>query len=144
MDCSRYQENIRYFLQEYYNLVYNPRKNRTILKFPVHRNLHIEIKDRVYKTGNHPESNAYSFYDTNDDWIFITEDLMELMSRVTLGNGFSDDRQDWMFNVEYNLCAYHELGHLLVGHCQLCDQMRLAAVETEEERSGEYVLFFMF
>lgn len=136
MDNSIYQENIRYFLQEYYSLVYNPRKNRTILRFPAHRDLHIEIKDRVYKTGNRPEINAYSFYDTNDDRIFITDDLMDLMSRVSLRNSFSDDRQDWMFNVEYLLCAFHELGHLLVGHCQLCDQMRLSAVETEDEQSG--------
>lgn len=33
-------------------------------------------------------------------------------------------------------CAYHELGHLLVGHCQLCENMRFAAVDTEEERAG--------
>lgn len=136
MDYSIYQDNINFFLQDYYDLVYNPEKNRTILKFPTRRNLHIEIKDKVYKTGSRPEINAYSIYDISDDRIFITEELMGLMAEVVLRNRFSDDRQDWMFNVEYLMCAYHELGHLLIGHCQLCDQMRLAAIETEEEQSG--------
>lgn len=136
MDYSIYQENINYFLQEYYNSVYNPKKNRTILRFPEHRNLHFEIKGNVYKTGKRPEINAYSFYDKSVDRIFVTEALMNLMSYASQRNDFANDRQDWMFNVEYLLCAYHELGHLLVGHCQLCDHMRLAAVETEVEQSG--------
>lgn len=136
MCYSVYQENLNYFLQEYYVFVYNPKKNRTIKKFPAHRELRFEIKDRVYKSGKQPEINAYSVYDTEYDRIFITEGLVDMMSDATLRSKFNEDRAAWMFNVEMYLCAYHELGHLLVGHCQLCENMRLAAVETEEEKSG--------
>lgn len=136
MCYSVYQENLNYFLQEYYAFVYNPKKNRIIKKFPAHRELRFEIKDRVYKSGKQPEINAYSVYDTEYDRIFITEGLVDMMSDATLRSKFNEDRAAWMFNVEMYLCAYHELGHLLVGHCQLCENMRLAAVETEEEKSG--------
>lgn len=136
MDYSIYQENINFYLQQYYKFTYNAQKNRTILKFPDPRKLLFEIKDKVYKIGKQPEINAYSIYDKDVDRIYITEALMDLMSRTSQNNEFADDRQDWMFNVEYLLCAYHELGHLLVGHCQLCEHMRLAAVETQEEQSG--------
>lgn len=136
LDYSIRQENMNYFLQQYYDFIYNPKNNRTIARFPEHRNLHFEIKGKVYRTGKRPEINAYSIYDKNVDRIFITEALMDLMSCTSHRNDFTNDRQDWMSNVEYLLCAYHELGHLLVGHCQLCDNMRLAAVETEDEQSG--------
>lgn len=136
MDYMCYQDNINFFLQQYYNFVYDPKQNRHIKKFSERRSLRFEIKNRVYKTGNRPEINAYSFYDTKDDRIFLTDKLVELMSSTSQRSNFEEDRQDWMFNVELGLCAYHELGHLLLGHCQLCDNMKLAAIETEEIKTG--------
>lgn len=136
MNYTRYQENINFFLQQYYDFVYDPKQNMHIKKFPARRRLKFEIKDRVCKTGNRPEINAYSFYDREDDRIFITEKLIELMSITSLRSNFDEDRQDWMFNVELYLCAFHELGHLLVGHCQLCENMKLSAIETEEINTG--------
>ena len=106
-------------LYDYYSFVYNPSKNRTIKKHPKNRELTVTIQHHVMNAGRKPEINAYSIYKESEDCILITEDLMNSLENVLANTGFNQNRRDWLFYVECFLCAFHELGHLLLGHCEI-------------------------
>lgn len=123
-------------LYDYYSFVYNPSKNRTIKKHPKNRELTVTIQQHVMNAGRKPEINAYSIYKESEDCILITEDLMNSLENVLANTGFNQNRRDWMFYVEFFLCAFHELGHLLLGHCEISKKMSLSAIEVNLDNLG--------
>lgn len=124
-------QEVKNDLYSYYSFVYNPFLNRTIKKFPNKRELTVEIQRRVMTSGRKPEINAYSIYTETEDRILVTEELVELMAGVLANTKFSRDRQEWMFYVEFFLCTFHELGHLLLGHCEINKKKSLSAREVD-------------
>lgn len=136
MDYHLDQECMNDWLQSYYSFAYKWWKNPTILKFPNKRSLNVLVQRHFFNSNPHiAEINAYSIYEEKEDRIVVTEALLDCMLDVLWNTHFERNRQEWLYDVERFLCCFHELGHLLLGHCQLCKYMNFSAIETSSNRA---------
>lgn len=135
IDAERWEEAIYGRLHDFYSLTYDEERNSIIKNFPLPRELKVEVKDMLDVKGYHV-INAYSIYEPHTDHIVITEKFIDVMSEVLLNGGFEEYRAAWMLYVEIMFCSFHEFGHLLIGHCQLCNNMKMAVVESAKDESG--------
>jgi hypothetical protein len=123
-------------LQNYYEFAYNPSSNPIIKSFLPKRELLFTIEKRSFAKGKHPIINAFSIYKTDKDVIIITEKLAEMIENLILNSESNNDRASCMIDTANLFCAFHELGHLLLGHCQIQKNARLCAIEKSHENTG--------
>lgn len=72
--------------------------------------------------------NAFAVYETNIDHIIISNDLVERIENVTFNIIEDDNKASVVIDTALLFCAFHELGHLLIGHCQLKKSQALNAL----------------
>lgn len=127
------QDIVNLTLQNYYEFANNPSTNPIIKSFLPKRELLFTIEKRSFANGKHPIINAFSIYKTNEDKIIITEKLAEMIENLILNSESDDNRASCMIDTANLFCAFHEMGHLLLGHCQIQKNMKMCAIENSQE-----------
>lgn len=72
--------------------------------------------------------NAFAVYEAHIDHITISNDLVERIENVTFNIIEDDSKATVVIDTALLFCAFHELGHLLIGHCQLIKSQVLNAL----------------
>lgn len=123
------QDIINLTLQNYHEFTYNLSSNPIIKSFLPKRELSFAIENQSFAKGRHPVINAFSIYKTDKDVIIITEKLAEMIENLILNSESDDNRASCMIDTANLFCAFHEMGHLLLGHCQIQKNMQMCAIE---------------
>lgn len=132
-DFKDIQDILDITIQDYYAQVYDLSKNPIILKFLPERKLLFTIEKQEFVKGKYPVTNAFSIYRPNEDVVIITEKLAEMIQNLIYNAEPDNNRAACMLDTALLFCAFHELGHLLLGHCQLQKEMRMCAIENSNE-----------
>jgi len=127
------QDIVDITLQDYYTFTYNPSSNPVIKSFLPQRKLSFRIEKQSFANDKYHIMNAFALYNTNNDEIIITEKLAEMMEGIILNSEQDNDRASCMLDVAITFCAFHEMGHLLSGHCQIQKDMKMCAIEDSNE-----------
>ncbi|CCZ07358.1 hypothetical protein [Culturomica massiliensis] len=128
------QDIINITLQDYYSFVYNPTNNPLIENLSK-RDLLFKIERHGVANGKYPIINAFSIYKATKDVIIITEKLVEMIESIIFNSEPDNNRAACMIDTAISYCAFHEMGHLLLGHCQIQKDMRMCAIENTNENT---------
>ena len=154
MDRRDYQSNIYNLLHSYCenanDIVRNPlmlgkRKRELKITIPdVLRpyNVEDELSCKLERFRN---AQAEAKYESDFDHIIIHPLLFEMCNNILTHNCEGDaDRLLWMQMVSQFFCAFHELGHLYCGHCQIispkCISLYASPQETGLSSDDIYVM----
>ncbi len=127
---EHFQDTIYITLNSYYDFVREYLYNIANRYEDANRKLSIEIMECTENVNgidiNIP--NAFAVYEKDVDRIIISNDLVERIENVAFNIIGDDSKASVVIDTALLLCAFHELGHLLVGHCQITKSQALSAL----------------
>lgn len=111
--------------------------NRRFFRLPLRqRPYKVYVEDSIPELGIKSQINAFSYYDTKQDCIFIMRSLIDFFAYILNAVSETQGQYTWMFHVVLWFCGFHEFGHLYLGHCQLNESRRMAMTFSDNVNSG--------
>lgn len=127
---KHYRETIKITLNSYYNCVCECLNKIPNRYDEANRVLKIDVFECTECVNGIDISipNAFAIYESNTDHIIISNDLIEKIEYVTFNTIEDNNKATIVIDTALLFCAFHELGHLLIGHCQLKKSLSLNAL----------------
>lgn len=126
-----FKETIYITLNSYYRSVYSYlNSNVAVKREEGDRILNIDVLECTECVNGIEISipNAFAIYESNVDHIIISNDLIERIENLVFNTIEDNNKATVVIDTALLFCAFHELGHLLIGHCQLIKSQSLNAL----------------
>ncbi len=134
------EENYAYYaeiIDDWLSLCQYRAANRRFFRLPFRqRPYKVYVEDNIPELGIKSQINAFSYYDTQVDRIFIMRRLIDFFADVLNDVSETQEQYSWMFHVALWFCGFHEFGHLYLGHCQMNESRRMAMTFSDNINAG--------